>query len=552
MTTTETPVLIAGGGPVGLTAALDLAWRGIPVVVVEPRRAEEPPPVKCNHVSSRSMEVFRRLGLAQEIRRAGLPEDYPNDVVFCTTVTGTEFARIPIPSLADRRRGVTSIDSWWPTPEPPYRINQLYLEPIIFRRAAATPGISILNRCAVEDLRQEPGRVVATIRDLDGSTTREVAARWMLGCDGGRSTVRRLVGVKLAGDAEITRNLSTHIRAPDLLARIPRKPSWMSHAINPRRSGNAIAIDGRQDWLVHCRMKDHEKDFDAIDRDEAIRTVLGVGPEFRFELLGKEDWVARRLVAERFRIGRVFLCGDAAHIWIPTAGYGMNAGIADAMDLTWMLAAVEQGWAPPAILDAFEAERHPITEQVSRFAMNLGVDMTQRRNKPPADLDAEGPEGDARRAAFGAELYRMNVQQYCCAGLNFGYFYEASPIIAQDGGEPPPYTMGEYTPSTVPGCRAPHLFLPDGRSLYDALGPGFTLLRKTVGGEALARAAAERGVPLAVLDLPDDAAEAGYDRAFVLVRPDQHVAWRGEAPPEDPGTLIDLLRGARPAQREAA
>jgi 2-polyprenyl-6-methoxyphenol hydroxylase-like FAD-dependent oxidoreductase len=540
----DTPVLIAGAGPVGLTAALDLAWRGIPVLVVEPRHAGEPPPVKCNHVSSRSMEVFRRLGLSQEIRGAGLPDDYPNDIVFCTTVTGTEFARIPIPSPADRRRGVESIDGWWPTPEPPYRINQLYLEPIIFRRAAATKGITILNRCAVEELRQETGRVVATIRDLDAGTTREIAARWMLGCDGGRSTVRRLVGVRLAGDAEITRNLSTHIRAPDLLSRIPRTPSWMSHAINPRRSGNAIAIDGRQDWLVHCRMKDHEKDFLEIDRDAAIRTVLGVGPEFRFEILGKEDWVARRLVAERFRVGRVFLCGDAAHIWIPTAGYGMNAGIADAMDLTWMLGAVEQGWAPPALLDAFEAERHPITEQVSRFAMNLGVDMTQRRNKPPPDVDAEGPEGEARRAEFGAELYRMNVQQYCCAGLNFGYFYDASPVIAHDGGAPPAYTMGEYTPSTVPGCRAPHLWLGEGRSLYDALGPGFALLRRNGGGEDFAAAAAARGVPLRLLDLPEGAGDAGYDRDFVLVRPDQHVAWRGDAMPGDAGRVLDKLRGA--------
>jgi FAD binding domain len=286
-----------------------------------------------------------------------------------------------------------------------------------------------------------------------------------------------------------------------------------------------------------------------VDRDACLRTILGAGPEFRYELLGREDWVGRRLVADRFRDRRIFLCGDAAHIWVPMAGYGMNAGIADAMNLAWLLAGVLQGWAAPAILEAYEAERLPITEQVSHFAMDHALAVAAQRGAVPPEIEAPGPEGEAARARIGRAAYDLNVAQYCCGGLNFGYFYDASPIIAYDGESAPAYGMADFTQSTVPGCRTPHLWLRDGRSLYDALGPGFTLLRRTpaIDVTALVEAAARRGVPLAVLDLDAEEAPALYPQLLVLSRPDQHVAWRGDVLPADPLALIDLVRGAGPA-----
>ena len=227
------------------------------------------------------------------------------------------------------------------------------------------------------------------------------------------------------------------------------------------------------------------------------------------------------------------------------AGYGMNAGIADAMNLAWMLAAHLQGWGGPAMLDAYEAERLPITEQVSHFAMNHALALQRQRESVPAGIEAEGADGEAARVAAGRALYDLNVQQYCCGGLNFGYYYEGSPLIVYDGATPPPYAMASFTPSTVPGCRTPHVWLDDGRSLYDALGAGYTLLRtdRAVDVEPLLRAAAARGVPMSVLDLAPTAAGAVYDRALVLSRPDRHVAWRGMQLPADVAGLVEILRG---------
>lgn len=550
----ETPVLIIGAGPVGLTAAIDLAWRGIDVLVIETRHAGEPPTVKCNHISSRSMEIMRRLGLSETIRAAGLPHDYPNDVVFCTSVTGIEFGRIKISSVRGRKEPPSAeyADSDWPTPEPPHRINQIYLDPILFKHAAAQPNIRILNRSTLVDIIQSGDTVIATIRNLDTLAETKILARYAIGCDGARSIVRHKIGAKFVGIPEISRNLSSFIRAPALLnmVRVKRTPSWMSHAINPRRAGNAIAIDGKELWLVHCRAKANEPDFDLIDRDRAIRDVLGVDDSFEYELLTKEDWVARRLVADRMRDRRIFLCGDAAHIWIPVAGYGMNCGIADATDLTWMLAAVCKGWLPEAALDAFEAERHPITEQVSRFVADLGIQLVPRRNEPPNAIDEISAEGDAVRERFGREMCEMNVSQYCCAGLNFGYYYDESPIIAYDGATQPAYTMGSFTASTVPGCRLPHAWLEDGRSLYDLLGPDYTLVRlnPALDTSELDNAAKASGFPLTVADACIGKASAPYSHALLLVRPDQHIAWRGHAIPADIQALLSRLRGERKSQ----
>ncbi|WP_458097380.1 FAD-dependent oxidoreductase [Roseomonas sp. WA12] len=542
-------VLVVGSGPVGMTLAMDLASRGVDVIVAERRGAGEPPNVKCNHVSARSMEVFRRLGVAQALRDTGLPADYPNDCAYRTTATGIELSRISIPCRRDRYTAKGGPDTWWPTPEPPHRINQTFLEPVLFAHMAATPGIRVLNRVAVEGFEQDAEEVRASLDSLDGGEGFTITARYIIGCDGGRSTVRRGMGAKLEGTPVVQRVQSTFIRAPDLIDRIG-EPAWMLLSLNPRRSGTVVAIDGKEEWLVHNHLHDHETEFDSVDRDWAIRTILGVGPDFRYEVLSQEDWVGRRLVADRFRVGRAFLCGDAAHLWIPYAGYGMNAGIADAVNLSWQLAAVLKGWGAEGMLDAYEAERRPITEQVSRFAMGHALAMMRQRGGVPANIEDSGPEAEAARAKLGREAYDLNVQQYCCGGLNFGYFYPDSPVIAHDGAEAPAYTMADFTPSTVPGCRTPHLWLADGRSLLDAMGPGCTLLRLDpaldIGG--LEEAARRAGMPFAVLDLdPAAAREAGIDHALVLSRPDWHVAWRGDAPPADPDALVDLLRGARPA-----
>ena len=318
-------------------------------------------------------------------------------------------------------------------------------------------------------------------------------------------------------------------------------------AFNPRRCGTMMAIDGRETWLIHNFLYNDEPDYDLVDRDWAIRNIIGAPLDFEYEIISKEDWIGRRLVADKFQKGRVFIAGDAAHLWIPHAGYGMNAGIADAASLSWMLASVLNGWAAPALLDAYQAERQPITDQVSHFAFTMAKQVSQQRREISADIERDDAIGAAARAQIGQEAYDLYVQQQCCGGLNFGYFYAGSPIIAYDGAAQPAYSMGSFKSSSVPGCRAPHFWLSDGRSLYDALGDGYGLIRfdPDVAVDGLVAAAKRRGIPLTMLDVDEKEARTIYAKTLVLVRPDRHVAWRGDEEPNDPLNLIDLVRGDR-------
>lgn len=545
MQTENSPVLIIGAGPVGLSLAMDLAQRGVQVIMVETRHRGEPPNVKCNHVSARTMEIFRRLGVAHKIRSSGLPEDYPHDVAYRTSFTGMELSRIPIPCRRDRFTDTAGPDGNWPTPEPPHRINQIYLEPILFKHVAALPNVKILNRTCIDDFTQDDAGVTAIGHHLDTGELVSIRCQYMVGCDGGRSETRKKIGAKLEGVDVVGRVQSTYIRAPELIKRLKVAPAWATFSLNPRRCGNVYAIDGKENWLIHNYLKEDETDFESVDRDWAIRQILGVGDDFQYEILTNEDWVGRRLVADKFRDRRVFICGDAAHLWIPMAGYGMNAGIADAMNLSWLLAAHLNGWASAGVLDAYERERKPITEQVSRFAMNHAIALQKEREAIPTGLEELSSDGDALRTRTGQKLYDLNVQQYCCAGLNFGYFYDASPMIAYDGETPPGYTMYQFTPSTVPGCRTPHIWLANGESLYDAMGDDYALLRAnpSVDVSPLVREAKARGIPLRVVDINGEAAHHIYKEPLVLSRPDQHVAWRGHELPDDLSALLDLISG---------
>jgi 2-polyprenyl-6-methoxyphenol hydroxylase-like FAD-dependent oxidoreductase len=424
------------------------------------------------------------------------------------------------------------------------RVSQLYLEPVMFARLRSLPGVTLLNETRFESHRQVEDGVAVHARSHDGADV-VVEAQYLIGCDGGRSAIRRAIGAQLVGDAELGRTRTTLVRAPELLSLFAgRRPAWMSWVSSHKVRGTVIAIDGRETWLLHRGMPNRDMPYEALDFDQSIRDLLGVGPSFAYEVLNHEDWAGRRLVADRFRDGRVFIAGDAAHLWVPYAGYGMNAGIADGVNLVWHVSAVLRGLSPHGRLDAYEAERHPITEQVSRFAMKNVLENAQAvGGVPPRALSEESTEGDALRKTLGARLYALNVAQMSPAGLNFGYFYDASPLIAYDGEPPPLYSMGAFTPSTVPGCRLPHFRL-GGVSIYDRLGPDYTLLRfrREADVSGLLTAAQRANVPVTLIDAerPD---EEAFRHDLLVVRVDQHIAWRGDYVPSDCDALMARLGG---------
>jgi 2-polyprenyl-6-methoxyphenol hydroxylase-like FAD-dependent oxidoreductase len=544
-------IVVAGAGPVGMCLAIDAAMRGLEVMVIEARAAGEPPSSKCNTVASRTLEVFRRFGIADALRASGLPDDYPTDSIYCASVAGPEITRIAMPSRNERSQPGFD-DSDWPTPEPVVRVSQLYLEPILVRKLLSLPNVTLLNRTTVRGYEQTADGVVVDCQTEDGGPV-PVVGRYLVGCDGGRSVIRKAMGVDLVGDAELGRTRSSLIRAPGVLALFDgRRPAWMSWVSNHKIRGNLIAINGKDVWLVHRSLPRGVREFEALDFDQSIRDVLGVGPALTWDVLNHEDWVGRRLVAERFCDRNVFIAGDAAHLWVPFAGYGMNAGIADAMSLSWLLSSVCKGWADPGMLDAYEAERLPITDQVSRLAIGKVAENAAAMMGPvPEALSTRTPEGDALRATLGPVLRAINVPQFAPAGLNFGYYYDASPIIAYDGEAAPAYDMGTVTASTVPGCRMPHFWRSDGVSICDQLGPDYTLIRFDPAADIrpLTAAAGAAGVPMAVIDCPRPADPPAFRHALILVRQDQHVAWRGDEAPADAPALIERLRGAQAAAR---
>ncbi len=531
-------VLIAGGGPVGMTLALDLGWRGISCLVVE-QSTGAPRNPRCNTTAARSMEHFRRLGVANRIRAAGLPSDYPTDVSYRTRFTGPEIVRFKLPSSSAVRSGEWHDDELWPTPEPQHRIAQIFLEPILIEHAAEFSSVKVARGTRLVGFSQDESGVRAEVEDVATGAVRTVEADYLVGCDGGKSLVRKSLGFRFEGVGGINKALSLFYRSAAMRG-LNDRPAWTTYSFNPDGISNIIAIDGRDRWLNHNFFPlDHDTSVDEPG-DLLARTL---GAEIDYEELGVVRWTTRRLVADRYRDRRVLLCGDAAHIWIPMAGFGMNAGIQDAAELAWMLSAVLHEWGGRGLLDAYQLERRPVGDQISRAAEAIGRGLF---GIDARDVEAPGTEGARARREIGSVIEAADRRQYNPVGLNFAYHYWGSPLIASES-KPPPLQIDAYQPSTLPGCRLPHFWRGPNRSIFDDLGRDFTLLRigdRSRCGERIVAAAAARRLPMTVLDVPEPEGRRLYEKQLVLVRPDQHVAWRGDTEPDDPSALIDRIRGA--------
>lgn len=514
------PVIVAGAGPVGMTLACDLARRGISTLLVE-RNATTTRHPKMDITNGRSMELFRRLGLADTLRAVGVPEANNFDVSWVTRLSGHELHRFRYPSVAQWRALIRERNDGSMPGEPPMRVSQVDIEPVLARAVSSHSLIEARWSVAFEELTQDSNGVTATLRPAGGEPG-QVRCDYLVGCDGGSSEVRRCLGIGLGGEAAIMPRFMTHFRssATDVLQRFGIAWHYQSD------QGTLIAQNDRDTWTLQSRFRSDVAP-DKIDPGAQLRDFAG--RDFECEILVANAWTPHLLVAESYAAGRVFLAGDAAHQYIPMGGYGMNTGIGDACDLGWKLAAVLRGFASPPLLRSYDRERRPVGLRNREAARRHSVTRREIGSLYTRDLEAAGTEGEAARAEAGRRIAAFGNAENESFGIELGYVYSGSPVIAATPDDEIPRAELDYVPSTVPGARLPSVILRDGTPVFDRLGPWFTLLCSGVEpGGALIAAAQDFGVPLDVVRV-DPEHSAVYGRGLLLVRPDQHIVWRGPA-----------------------
>jgi 2-polyprenyl-6-methoxyphenol hydroxylase-like FAD-dependent oxidoreductase len=529
----DTPVLIVGGGPIGLALAADLGRRGVAALLVE-KNDNVIGPAKMLEVSVRTLELCRRLGVADEVRNWGFPFDYPYDNAFVTDMQGYEIGRLKGPSLGEQRSTPFS-------PERGMMCPQTWFDPILQRRARSFPHITIRHRVKLESFVQDADGVTATLRTQGGGRTESVRASYLVGCDGFTSGVREALGIAVHGEHHIDWSMNVYLRIPDFFAYHDKKPAIRYVYVGPEGTWSFITlVDGRDLWRLQFVGVDEGK-LQSLDVGALVRRAMGRDVPYTVE--DKTLWVRKRTVAERFSDGRVFLAGDSAHAHPPNGGLGMNTGLQDAFDLSWKIAATLEGWGGPRLLESYDLERRPASVRANDVSLQNYRRLTSAAQR--AEILAPTPEGDVARRAIGEHLVEENRRSWQPVGVHLGTIYHPSPIVVPDGSAQPADDTFGYRPTTFPGARAPHAWLAPEQSTLDLFGGGFALLDFAgLPTAALAAAAAERGVPLDVHRIDNAEAAALYEVPLVLVRPDGHVAWRGRAPPEFPLAVIDRVRGA--------
>jgi 2-polyprenyl-6-methoxyphenol hydroxylase-like FAD-dependent oxidoreductase len=536
--TLDTPVLIAGGGPVGMTLALNLARYGVRSILVErnPSTTQHP---KMDLTNGRSMELFKRLGLVDKLRAVGVPGGNSFDISWITSFAGHELHRFAYPSADEAREIIRTKNDGSQASEPGLRVSQIVIEPVLKRAVDDNELVDVRFGTLFERLiAQDEDGVLVEIKDVASGGTQKIRCQYLAGCDGGGSRVRRQLGIELDGDMAVAGAYMVHFKtqARDVLQR------WGTAWHYQTGAGTVIAqndddIYTLQAWLLPGQ------DGSQLQPREVLEGW--VGQPFDYDILQANPWTANFVVAQNYVKGRVVLAGDAVHQFIPTGGYGMNSGVADAAGLSWVLAALIHGWGGGKLLEAYERERKPTAWwhlEAARRHMGVRIAIGQVYAEA-GDLDGDSAEAALKRAEVAGTIAELGNAENESWGVELGYRYDDSPIIAAEP-NPPAIDPLCYRPSTWPGARLPHLFLADGRAVHDILGLYFSLVALVEFDSAgIESAAAWLEIPLTIVRLNQAGLRHVYERNFLLVRPDQHVAWRGDTLPDDAETLLRRVTG---------
>ncbi|MRW94154.1 FAD-monooxygenase [Duganella sp. FT80W] len=537
-TASTTEVLIIGAGPSGLALAIELGSRAISCIVVE-RNARVGVAPRAKTTNVRTREHLRRWGIADKLAEASpLGLDYPSDVMFVTRLGGYPLARFENAfNCAPHRHSLYSEHAQW--------IPQYTLEKILKEHAQTLPSVQFRFLTELESFEQDASVVRAITRHVDSGVTEVISSQYIVGADGARSMVRGAIGAKMEGSYGLSRNYNIVFRAPGLAAAHPHGKAIMYWQINADTPSLIGPMDVDDTWFF--MPTGVPQDFKVTDAEAAALIRKATGIDLPYEIKSTDEWVASRLIADKYQDGRAILVGDACHLHPPFGGYGMNMGVADGVDLGWKLAAVLRGWGGPALIDSYQAERRPVHQRVMDEAVAnhavLGKQLTQDGSED------DGPLGVTLRAQIGAAIREVKGREFNTLGVVLGSHYHGSAIVASEDSPPPPAQVAHATPSAYPGSLAPHAWLVDGSSLYDGFGPGYTLLA-TGGWNAADLLQARRdadatGVPLTVYQPEADGATLPelYQSRLALIRPDQHVAWRGDIWPHDGKALLRTVCG---------
>jgi 2-polyprenyl-6-methoxyphenol hydroxylase-like FAD-dependent oxidoreductase len=527
-------VIIAGAGPVGLTLAIDLGRRGVRCLIMERHPTTLPWP-KMDRSNARTMEFYRRIGIVDRVRALGYPPDNPMDVFLTTRLSDKPIAVLKYPSVAERRRQIAESPNGSYLLEPYQLVSQNKLEPLLKEVAEATPNVTVRYGCELLTFAQDNEGATVTARTTQG-TEETLQARYLAGCDGAASTVRKALGIKLEGRGGIRNLVQVIFRSEHLYERIATGKG--RHYQFADAAGSSMVAQGdRKEFTLHSSLP-ADTDFVPV-----IKDLIGFPCDF--EILYVVPWRHHLLVAQRYRDRRVFLAGDAVHLVIPTGGLGMNTGVGDAFDLSWKLAGVINGWGGQGLLDSYEQERRPIGIRNVAAAAWAAAGVPIWRALVTKAVYDDTPEGAAKRRELAASFDVNHRRMHGMVGVESAYSYAGSPLIVDEPGNVAEWETSVYTPHTRPGIRIPHMWLSDGRAMQDVLGEDYTFLdlRGDCDIVAIETAFRRYGAPLKILRLDESRIRDVYGASAFLLRPDLHIAWRGNQAPPDPAALAAMVTG---------